>query len=182
MRDELPFELNHRQLGEFADDLDRRLKFLCKKQKGTESYSKMKALVALSEWLSKEPSRDPKYDFLEYDRIWSTIANAFTVTNLEFDLFTAKEVEEFKRIRDVAHVTFFIAALNAALKGLKGTDLGDDSTHEFARFVSMDLQMWATLCNAKDYFTDRRWFGKDEENRVMRAIYLAKKEASKRTL
>lgn len=186
MRDEVPLKLNRPYLRQTASDILLRLRLLAKNEEGSEDYERLVNLAQLLTWLSNMESESPKLEMPEYAKIWMTIRDGMQAANdMTLQILSFQEEQRLREIKWTANCMWGVGCLNAAVRRLDPEQRFEEGS-EYVRTFEGDLrslsgQIHGLLLDSKDFWPEgKKWFGSEEEERILEAVWRVYCESQRR--
>lgn len=192
----VPLRLNRPWLHVTAEDIQLRLEVLYKAQVHTPDYAAIVAMVKMLERLGTMEEDSPKLELSEYREIFTTVQDGLRADDeLYVRIISVKERLVLQQIQFSAECVWRVAVVNAALRSLEGTQISGETSDadaeggsDYGKGVTFQGDLMALsgkinglLLDSKDNFPEmEKWFGREEEERILETVVRVMKEAAKR--
>jgi hypothetical protein len=190
MRELVPLRLNRPWLLATAQDIQLRLEVLCKEQIHTFEYTAMLTMMRMLEKLGSMQEDNPKLELSEYREIFIALRDGLRAGDeLPTRVISVRERPSIQNVQFSAECVWGVAVVNAALRRLEGTRVGveevdaeDGSGMTFeGDLMTLSGKINGLLLDSKDNFPEgEKWFGREDEERILEAVVRVMKEAGKR--
>jgi hypothetical protein len=183
MRQELPLQLDRDFLRETASDIKLRLQYFGKDEEGSDPYDGLMEFHRFLLRLADMDTDNPNLDLGQYAEIWMSLRDGMAHNEqLHISFISIDERRQLETLRWAAEVVWRVACVNAAIRRLEGTKVAgaDEATFgggERAMGYDGDLRglarkIFGVLLDSKDGFPlGKRWFNKDEEERILEVAW-----------
>jgi hypothetical protein len=172
------------------------MKNLEKSSQGSEDHERVMKLQRLLVWLGNMDTDTPKLELKQYIEVWTTIRDGLEATNaLTFQVITLNEERHIKHIKWNAECVWGVAMLNAAVRRLEPiTETSDPNEYDDTKRAgseekrtfegnlgALSGKIHGLLLDSKDFWPDgKRWFSKNEEQKILEATWRVHCEGKKR--
>lgn len=198
MRELVPLRLNRPWLLATSKDIQLRLQVLCKEQAHTAEYADILDMIQMLERLGSMDEDNPKLELSEYREIFITLRDGLRAGDeLPSRLISVRERPSIQNVQFSAECVWGVAVLNSALRRLEGSKLAIQEEEEVeggyvdgdggaGNTFEGDLQALSgkingLLLDSKDNFPEgEKWFGREDEVRILETVVRVAKEAGKR--
>lgn len=198
MRELVPLRLNRPWLLATSKDIQLRLQVLCKEQAHTAEYADILDMIQMLERLGSMDEDNPKLELSEYREIFITLRDGLRAGDeLPSRLISVRERPSIQNVQFSAECVWGVAVLNSALRRLEGSKLASQEEEEVeggyvdgdggaGNTFEGDLQALSgkingLLLDSKDNFPEgEKWFGREDEVRILETVVRVAKEAGKR--
>jgi hypothetical protein len=202
MRALVPLRLYRPWLLSTAADIHLRLSIACASVSHTSDYAAVLSMLEMMEKLGNMEEDNPKLELREYREIFITLRDGLRATDeMPIRVVSAGERPAILNVQFAAECVWGVAVVNAALRQLEGTKVGHggreggdygqdgigvDDDELTGKTFHGDLLMLSgningLLLDSKDNFPGgEKWFGKEDEERILETVVRVMKEAAKR--
>jgi hypothetical protein len=203
MRDLVPLRLPRSYLLSTAADIRLRLSITCSSVSHTSDYQSVISMLEMMERLGNMHDDNPKLELKEYREVFITLRDGLRASDeMPVRVVSVLERPTIQNVQFAAECVWGVAVVNAALRQLEGTkvgrggavgegasgedDIDADDGEGTGKTFHGDLLMLSgkingLLLDSKDNFpVGEKWFGREDEERILETVVRVMKEAGKR--